>query len=555
MSDKDLIIKFLENAEKRARSNKRFNEIATTLAVAFIIPVTFKLLDLIFLFRGRTVTGFFAVWFVATVAWIALRMSGKNPLTLIAANVDRKARLNDQLKTAYWFIRNPRDSEWVDAQIQRTAQETGKIRIDSLYPRILPRASILAAGLLLLLVGLNFVPLSMNHNWLLLQAAPPFSLTEEERFNLDNALKLLAKAKAAENAELAQKIEDLISALEQGDISLEEAIEQLDSLKQELEAGDLDLANMANGLEQMAAILRQAKPLQPAAQQMARGNLDEAAAKIRELAEQLQAVSQEDLRDMGQRLHSASENPRGGLQELARAFDAASMSIQRADRAATQSALDRVARELETLRQQMDDQALRSEAGDELAELVDALEQREDEGATAPPTQAGRPASNEGQRGEQGEAGEPGERGEQGEQGERGEGGEPGEGGEAGEPGEEGAGQAGDNPGVTSEDGPQGQGGNSFGGSMKSAPLEGEATSLEVQLQKQALEFEASSGGLEPDKSAEEAGARERSKLDYRNAPSDLTPAQKDLLSQDQLPWDSKQLIKNYFQAVKPKSK
>jgi hypothetical protein len=203
----------------------------------------------------------------------------------------------------------------------------------------------------------------------------------------------------------------------------------------------------------------------------------------------------------------------------------------------------------------MDDQALRSEAGDELAELVDALEQREDEGATAPPTQSGRPASNEGQRGEQGEAGEPGERGEQGEQGEQGEGGEPGEGGEAGEPGEEGAGQAGDNPGVTSEDGPQGQGGNSFGGSMKSAPLEGEATSLEVQLQKQALEFEASSGGLEPDKSAEEAGARERSKLDYRNAPSDLTPAQKDLLNQDQLPWDSKQLIKNYFQAVKPKSK
>jgi hypothetical protein len=205
----------------------------------------------------------------------------------------------------------------------------------------------------------------------------------------------------------------------------------------------------------------------------------------------------------------------------------------------------------------MDDQALRSEAGDELSELVDALEQREGGGAAAPPTEPGQPASNEGKAGQRGEQGEPGEPGEQGEEGEQGEGGEPGpdgEAGEAGEPGEE-AGQAGDTPGVTSEDGAQGRGGNSFGGSMKSAPLEGEATSLEVQLEKQALEFEASSGGLEPDKSAEEAGARERSKLDYRNAPSDLTPAQKDLLSQDRIPWDSKQLIKNYFQAVKPKSK
>ena len=53
-------------------------------------------------------------------------------------------------------------------------------------------------------------------------------------------------------------------------------------------------------------------------------------------------------------------------------------------------------------------------------------------------------------------------------------------------------------------------------------------------------------------KDIEAAGERERSKLDYRNAPSDLTPAQKDLLNQDRIPWESRQLIKIYFQAVKP---
>ena len=99
---------------------------------------------------------------------------------------------------------------------------------------------------------------------------------------------------------------------------------------------------------------------------------------------------------------------------------------------------------------------------------------------------------------------------------------------------------------------PNGKGGNSFGGSTKSAPLEGEATLLEVQLQKEALKIEAEGGGNEPNKDVEAAGERERSKLDYRNAPSDLTPAQKDLLSQDRIPWESRQLIKNYFQAVKP---
>ena len=87
---------------------------------------------------------------------------------------------------------------------------------------------------------------------------------------------------------------------------------------------------------------------------------------------------------------------------------------------------------------------------------------------------------------------------------------------------------------------------------MKSAPLEGEATILEVQLQKEALKIEAGEGQEQPMQDLEAAGERERSKLDYRNAPSDLTPAQKDLLSQDRIPWDSRQLIKNYFQAVKP---
>ena len=549
MSDRDLILQFLEKAEKRARSNKRFNEIATTLAIAFIIPVAFKLLDLIFLFRARTVSVFFGLWLAATVAWIVWRIRGRNPLAQIAASIDRKASLNDQLKTAYWFIRNPRPSDWVDAQIQRTAKETGRIRIDSLYPRKLPRASLIAAGLLFMLVALNFVPLSLNHNWVYLQAAPPFSLSETERANLEKALQLLEKAKAAENAQLAEKIQQLINDLQQGEISLDDAIKQLDALKDELEAGDLDSANMANGLEQMAAILRQAKALQAAAQPMGKGDLAQAAAQMRQLAAGLQSLSQDDLREMAQKLHSASENPRSGLQDLAGAFDSTATAVQRGDRVASQAGLDRIARELESIKERIDDQALRSEAGDELADLVDSLEQQQSDGE-ATSSESSSKSGSQGKSEQKGGAGEAGEKGES----QPGEEGEPGQEGDGGEQGEDSA-QAGENPGGPSENGPSGKGGNSFGGSTKSAPLEGEATSLEVQLQKEALQFEAQGGGLEPDKEAEAAGERQRSKLDYRNAPSDLTPAQKDLLNQDRIPWDSKQLMKKYFQAVKPKTK
>src|SRR5262245_29897146 len=139
MSDREVILDFLRKAEKRIRSNKRFNEIAATLAAALLVPLLFKILDLFFLFRGRTVTVFFTIWAIATLVWIAFRLRGKSPLSQIAGNIDSKAQLNDQLKTAYWFIQNPRDSEWVNVQIHRTARETGRLRLSTIFPRRFPR--------------------------------------------------------------------------------------------------------------------------------------------------------------------------------------------------------------------------------------------------------------------------------------------------------------------------------------------------------------------------------------------------------------------------------
>src|SRR6188474_2725197 len=139
MSDRELIINFLEKAAKRARFNKRFNDIAIALAIAFVVPVLFKLLDLLFLFRGRTVVTFLSLWAVATVVWIVTRLRGKSSLSQVAGSIDSKEHLHDQLKTAYWFIQNPRHSEWVDAQIHHTAKAAGKLRLDSIFPRRFPR--------------------------------------------------------------------------------------------------------------------------------------------------------------------------------------------------------------------------------------------------------------------------------------------------------------------------------------------------------------------------------------------------------------------------------
>lgn len=546
MSDKEIvIIRLLESAEKRLRRNLHLHEIAAILAISLAVPVAFKLLDFFFLFRGTTVTVFFVLWAGTTLAYVLWRTRGRKSLSHVAATVDRQARLQDQLKTAYWFIQNPRASEWVDEQIRKTAEEARRIDVNTLYPRRFPKASFLAAGLACLLVGLNFLPLSLNHNWMYLQAAPPFLLTDDEQRSLEATLRLLNEAKAESNAEIIEKIEEIIEDLQQGEITVDEAIQQLEDLQQQLEEGNLDLANLTIGLEEMAAILGQTPALKPVAEPMSRGELGEAAAELREVASNLQSLSQGQLGELEARFRQASENPAGSLETLASAFESTADALQRGDRGAANAAMGRAARELERLMEQIAEQAARNDAGEELGELADSLSEREaSDGDSSGGESEGQGEPQEGPPSEGMEGGEPGEIVE----------GEPGEGGEPGEVGEAPEGTEGAEGGGTGEAaGPNGKGGTSFGGSKESAPVLGEATSLEVQLKKELLEMRGETGN-EP-ATDEAAGERERSKLDYRNVPSNLTPAQKDLLTQERIPWESRQLIRNYFQAVKPQEK
>src|SRR6187551_1479178 len=119
MSDKDLIIRLLESAERRIRRNRILQDCATGLAMALVIPVAFKLADFIFPFQGMTVLVFLGLWTAATIGWLIWRSRGRDTLEKTAARIDQAAGAHDQIKTAYWFIRNPKDSPWVETQIRK----------------------------------------------------------------------------------------------------------------------------------------------------------------------------------------------------------------------------------------------------------------------------------------------------------------------------------------------------------------------------------------------------------------------------------------------------
>jgi len=539
MSDKELIIASLRRVERRLRTNRLLDELTIGATLFVGIPLLLKIWDLFDPLRGATISIIVGTWVLLFAGYAIWRFTRKGTLNEAAASADTKADLKDELKTAFWFINHPRTSEWVDAQIGRAARNAQAMNLDILFPRRIPKASYIVAAMALLFITLNFVPLPWNHNWLALQAAPAFALSDREAAILKQTEELLRKAEKLKQPELVQKLEDVVQQLQEGKIDAQQAAQMLDDIQNQLEEGNLDAASINEGLEEIAQDLEQSEKLQPTGDAMQNKQLNLAADELRKLAEKLGMNTPEASKQMQKSLQQAAENTRPGLEDLAKLLKEAAENLKNDQQQAAQEALDGAAQELDNIQQRISSQDLKNLASQQLQNLKDSLQQR----------QAGKP----GQRGQQQQAAGKG----QNAKGQQPPSGQPedkqgaGDSGTDGEPTDQ-AGQQGQ-PGPPMPGNGDGNGLMPSGKGGSDAPRDGAATSLDVKLQQEKVEG-MQDGGEKPE-NIEESSKQERSRLDYRNVKSDLSPAQKDLLNQDRIPWEYRPLIKNYFQAIRPPAK
>ncbi|HLH31448.1 MAG TPA: hypothetical protein VKY31_09615 [Terriglobia bacterium] len=542
MSDKEIIVASLNRVERRIRTNRLLRELALSAVVFIALPLLLKVWDLFDPLRGSTVSVILGTWVLLFAAYLVWRVLQKGTLNDAAASVDLQADLHDELKTAFWFVNNPRPSEWVDAQVHRAAVNAQRLNFEHLYPRRIPTTSYIAAAMILVFVSLNFVPLSLNHNWLTLQAAPAFALNEKEAAILKQTQQLLRKAEKLKQSDVAQKLEDIVQQLQEGKIDAQQAAQMLDNIQSELEEGNLDAASINEGLEEMAKDLQQSDKLDPTAQAMQNKQLNLAADELRKLAEKLGLNSPKDTKEMQKSLEQAAENPRPGLDELAKMLKEAAENLKNGQQDAAQAGLESAANQLDALEQRMEAQDLKNLASKELQSLKDSLQQRQQggqkQGGRGQQQQAGGKA-----QGGQGQKPQPGQQADPNAQGQSQDGGE-------GEPSDQNAQNNASQSGAPMPGGNDGNGLMPSGKGGSDAPREGAPTKLDVKLKEEKVQG-MPDGGEKPE-NLEETSKQERSRLDYRNVKSDLSPAQKDLLNQDRIPWEYRPLIKDYFQAIRP---
>ncbi len=559
MSDRETILQTLKQIESRLRTNRFFRALGSGFVVFAFVGLLVKIWDLFSPFSSITIRGFWILWFVALIVFIARIVREKLTLTEAAAEVDRTARLKNEITSAYWFLGHGPSNAWTDLQIRRAAETAGKLDLRSLYPRAVPPTSFLAVGLLVLLLILNFTPLPFNYNFLYSREAPTLTLSTEDEALLEEIEELLAQAEELGQDEVVEELQELIEALRGGELSATEALEELAGIQNSMEEGNLNVASIIEGLEEIGEDLQKSEDTQGAGEAMAQRDLEQAAQELRDLAEELGA-GQQPSEDLAETLQEASENTRPGLEELAEQLQQASESLENEDQEATEEALEQAAQELQELSDMVESQQLKNQASDQLEQLEDALrEQQMEEQAQAEEQQQQQQQQQE-QEGQEGQEAAIEGQGQQQEQ--MGQEGAPQQG-DMDAPPEYAPGAAGDGQmteQATPPDAQDVQGLDASGtGQMPSGfgfspeQKEGAPTSLDVQLQEERMEAQEGEGPeSEEEEKIEETSREQRSKLDYRNVQSELTPRQQDLLNQEQIPLPYRNLIKNYFQAIRP---
>src|SRR5262245_61721893 len=108
MSDQEIILASLRRVDRRIRTNRLLHELTLGAALFLVIPLLLKIWDLFEPLRAVTIGIIVGIWVLLFSAYVVWRFLQRGTLGEAAASADKKADLQDELKTAFWFINNPR---------------------------------------------------------------------------------------------------------------------------------------------------------------------------------------------------------------------------------------------------------------------------------------------------------------------------------------------------------------------------------------------------------------------------------------------------------------
>ena len=530
----------LRRIDRRVRINRLLEHLSVAVCLLLGALLAVKIVSMLLPVPVPTtlsVIGLAAALYAGFLVWSQI---GARQLGRAAGVADRRGDLHDELKSAYWFMRQDRpspQSEWIRTQVARAALTAGRLDVKRLVPTLIPQRFWLALGMWALLIGLSFVALDgplLSFTGVRLDDSGRLTALQEEQFDeirdlVERADELQADEVADEeqlSAEARRRLEEAMRQIEADEMTMEELLRELREAQNALDEGNLQTAALDEALQELARDMATSPEMADLAEALMSQDLAQAAELMRQLAESLRNMQGDDAQQLAEQLQQAAQGDQASMEELMRALQEAADAMANEQMADAQQALQEAAEAMEAMSQRMDAQQMMNQASQQMQALQQSMEQQQL--AATQMSQQMMAAEQSGGEPQEGAMAMPSDEVQKSAGG-----------GETGDPASQEGGPAGH---ATSDP---------MGGEM---PL-GAPTTLEVQLEMEVLDKDETRPEEEPDPEDlfQEASRQQTSTVEYSNVRGPSRYAEGAALAVEHIPWRYRNLVKRYFLAIRPR--
>ena len=253
MPEREILLLRLAEFSRRIQVNRRLQDLGSLACALFGLLAVHEILRAV-IGPARVVAALVPLLIVACLGVSAVygwRLMRRVPLDRAAGEVDVRADLKDELKSAYWFVRHESPTPLVELLLHRATRTVQRIDMRELFPLVFPPSLLAAMVIAIVAVSLAWIAPRINYP----TTPPAFEYARAhssapERAHLIEQTGLSAtQAQAARTAagspgnrdDIWQRVEELTRSLERSP--------EADDLQQAVKAQDV--AGVMNLAEQL----------------------------------------------------------------------------------------------------------------------------------------------------------------------------------------------------------------------------------------------------------------------------------------------------------------
>ena len=386
-AERSVITGALKKVDRQVRLNRVVDQLSIGICVVLGVLVLVEIVKLLVPVTPPPGVVIAAAGTLLVTAFLVWSQWGVGHLPRAAAVADSRADLHDELKSAYWFMREGDSSPWIDLLVRRAAVSAGKLDARQLVPTTIPTRLWTALGLAALLTFIMLLPIDGP---LLAFGSPvlgPGGLTAEQEEQFEDIRDLIEQAEALEETvdvdeaalsqEARERLEEALAQLEREELSMEELLRELREAQNALEEGNLEMSAMDEALGELAADLATSEEMSELAAALQNQDLAEAADLMRQLAEQLQNMPAGEAQDLMDSLQQAAQSDQATMKELMEALRQAAENMENNQMADAEQALEQAAEALEAMSQRMEAQELMNQASQQMQAMQQQMGQQQ----------------------------------------------------------------------------------------------------------------------------------------------------------------------------------